>query len=82
MSQVRASILVAEGVILSLMWNDPGWRFQEWEDVRSADLVLVPVDDLDRRRCFETIEKAQAFFFEKYHHGLAARRQLSMRARS
>jgi hypothetical protein len=78
MSNVRASILIADGVILSLMWNDPGWRFREWEDVRSPALVLVPVDDLDRERCFESIEKAHTFFFAKYRHTFAARRQILM----
>ncbi len=82
MSNVTASILVADGVIVSLIWNDTGWRFRDWEDVTSSALVVIPVDELDRRRCFTTIEQAQTFFFAKYHHSFTARRLASTHARA
>lgn len=78
MSGVTASVLLTDGVILSLSWDDPGWRFLEWEDLTSREPVLVAIDDLDRRRCFESIENAQAFFCEKYHLEFAARRRCQL----
>jgi hypothetical protein len=63
--QAYASVLVIDGIILTLAWDGRGWRFHEWE-LPGSGRNIAAVDDLDRRRSFNSIDLAREFFREKY----------------